>query len=560
MNESEKTVTITWEPPGGGQWQLETVHVPGGQPLLFQELASAGFKQGLQAMGKRYGIPIDYLDLRWVNDHCYARMRPVGAPEPKRGKPSGPPPAIVMKALTRLHPELRRRAKAAARMLAEQGWHDDLARWENELRGDMVARNRALQAEPVDQITDAELIAHLRRVADHFTYGCAIHFELVPVHNVPVGRLLLGCRRWGIDDREALGLMSGASPASRASTGALAAIATACRAAGVEPASLEDVRSASPEASRLLEEYLADHAWRVVTEYTPRGRALIEQPDVLVQAIRVAVRTTGEDRVVDPEPVRRRVPDADRAEFDSLLADARRCYGIRDDNVALTMVWPIGLLRRAVLETGRRLVERGLLADPVHALALNDAELAAALAGDAEVASLAARRVARIAEVEASGPPPRLGDPEGPPPDPSVFPPAMADMVRIIFATLALEMPTGVELRWSGDGVGVGTAAYRGRACVAASPEEALARLEPGDILVTTITTPAFEAVMPIAGAVVTEQGGLLGHTAIVCREYGIPAVVGVAGATTNIADGAEVTVDPITGRVEIAVHEAQIA
>ncbi len=87
---------------------------------------------------------------------------------------------------------------------------------------------------------------------------------------------------------------------------------------------------------------------------------------------------------------------------------------------------------------------------------------------------------------------------------------------------------------------------------MAASPEEALTRLEPGDVLVTTITTPAYEALMPIAGAVVTEQGGLTGHTALVAREHGIPAVVGVVGATTAIPDGAEVEVDPTSGQVRI--------
>ena len=68
------------------------------------------------------------------------------------------------------------------------------------------------------------------------------------------------------------------------------------------------------------------------------------------------------------------------------------------------------------------------------------------------------------------------------------------------------------------------------------------------------MTTPTFEAIMPIAGAVVAEFGGLVGHTAIVCREYGIPAVVGVAGATTHIVDGAPLTVDPSTGRVLVDV------
>ena len=103
---------------------------------------------------------------------------------------------------------------------------------------------------------------------------------------------------------------------------------------------------------------------------------------------------------------------------------------------------------------------------------------------------------------------------------------------------------------WSGTGTGVGTAPYTGRACVAASAEEALERLQPGDVLVTSHTTPSFEAIMPIAGALVTDHGGLMSHAALVCREYGIPAVVGVAGATTHIVDGEPLTVDPIASRV----------
>ena len=181
--------------------------------------------------------------------------------------------------------------------------------------------------------------------------------------------------------------------------------------------------------------------------------------------------------------------------------------------------------------------------------------------GTRNVASLAASRVARIEACEASGPPSQLGEPEAGPPDPAVFPPAMAEIVTLMFATLSLEMTVydgGVaDSTFTATGVGVGTEIYRGRACVASSPDEAMARIEPGDVLVTTITTPAFEAIMSLAGAVVTEQGGLLGHTAIVCREYGIPAVVGVTGATTHIADGAEVIVDPVSGRVLLAADVA---
>jgi pyruvate,water dikinase len=129
----------------------------------------------------------------------------------------------------------------------------------------------------------------------------------------------------------------------------------------------------------------------------------------------------------------------------------------------------------------------------------------------------------------------------------------MAELVDALMVGFELERAAGTQpedASWSGEGVGIGAATYTGRACVAASPGDALTQLEPGDVLVTSVTTPAFEAVIAIAGAVVTEQGTFMGHTAIQCREHGIPAVVGVAGATSHIVHGSDVTVDPIQGHV----------
>ena len=168
---------------------------------------------------------------------------------------------------------------------------------------------------------------------------------------------------------------------------------------------------------------------------------------------------------------------------------------------------------------------------------------------------LAKERIVLGIAYEADGAPLVLGESEGGDPDMSVFPAAMAELTAAVIDTTVLEGMVGPDAptRWTGDGVGVGASTYIGRACVAASPEEALNRLQPGDVLVTTITTPAYEAIMPIAGAVVTEQGGLMSHTALVAREYGMAAVVGVVGATGAIPDGAYVEVDPSAGRVRIS-------
>ena len=73
-----------------------------------------------------------------------------------------------------------------------------------------------------------------------------------------------------------------------------------------------------------------------------------------------------------------------------------------------------------------------------------------------------------------------------------------------------------------------------------------------GDVLVTESTSEAFNILLPLLGALVTDSGGLLSHSAIVAREYGIPGVVGTREATERIADGTRVRVDGDAGEVTV--------
>ncbi|WP_240463806.1 PEP-utilizing enzyme [Paenibacillus apiarius] len=66
-------------------------------------------------------------------------------------------------------------------------------------------------------------------------------------------------------------------------------------------------------------------------------------------------------------------------------------------------------------------------------------------------------------------------------------------------------------------------------------------KLKPGDILVCTNTNPAWTPLFSVAAAVVTDTGGVLSHSAIVAREYGIPAVKACGNATKVLADGERV-------------------
>jgi pyruvate,water dikinase len=76
--------------------------------------------------------------------------------------------------------------------------------------------------------------------------------------------------------------------------------------------------------------------------------------------------------------------------------------------------------------------------------------------------------------------------------------------------------------------------------------------MRPGDVLVASITTPAWTSLFAMAAAVVTDIGGLLSHSSIVAREYGIPAVLGTGAATRRITDGARIRVDGDAGTVTL--------
>lgn len=79
-----------------------------------------------------------------------------------------------------------------------------------------------------------------------------------------------------------------------------------------------------------------------------------------------------------------------------------------------------------------------------------------------------------------------------------------------------------------------------------------IGKVKNGDILVTSMTTPDFVPAMRIAGAIVTDEGGILSHAAIVSREFGVPCIIGTGNATTLLKDGDMVEVDANNGVVRI--------
>jgi pyruvate,water dikinase len=550
--------TVTFDPPAPGLWELETTH-HGLRPLspFLRDTYQRAFEAGIVEPLERYGLPLATVQAKFVHGCLY--MRPLAVGEKPGSTPKAPPPAFVMKLIVRLHPELRRRAKAAERAFAERRWRQEVDEWFDRDRSTQLANNRALQSVDPGDLDDVELAAHIESTRSHFERSARRNLATHGGDLVPSGDFLAHCERWGIDANEAAALLTGSSPATVETALMLVPVAYAVRRGGVAAESLrsvDDVRALGPEVREAVDAWLDLHAWRTISSDDVDRPTLSEAPAVQLAALLAA----GEQLDVsepDGAAVRARVPAEHRAQFDELLAEARYGHRQRDDIRGLCWNWPCGLVRRALLEAGRRLQAAGGVHDVDHVVELFPDELDRLLRGtvtgrDPSADDLAVRAAERD-RIEAAPPPRLLGDPEPAPPL-DALPKAMARATAAILANLAADVtpPATAEQGSDVTGIGIGDTVYRGRACVVRDLMLAVDRLEPGDVLVAPFTGPSANSLLPMIGALVVEEGGPFCHAAIVAREFGVTALIGAHGATTRIPHGAHVEVDPQHGTVHV--------
>lgn len=133
------------------------------------------------------------------------------------------------------------------------------------------------------------------------------------------------------------------------------------------------------------------------------------------------------------------------------------------------------------------------------------------------------------------------------------------------FAVMLYGVTTSQVNAWLGvhedtdalSGIGGSPGIVEGTVRLIASEKE-LQDLRPGEILVCPITAPSWVQAFSTAGGIVTDMGGMMSHAAIVCREYGVPAVVGTGFGTQQLRTGDRVRMDGATGKVVI-VHAAEL-
>lgn len=546
--------TPTWEKPGPGTWEHDASHSGAAPGPILRDLYEFGLPRGMADGFAMFGSPLKTMEMRWVNGKYYRRLVPlVGGDKDMR-----PPPAPVLWLAARLHPGFRRQEKRARESFETGRWREELQRWEEEWKPALVKDNLRFTDVEIGELSGVELAAHLDKLHAHLRETIELHFRLHVSDIGPLGDLMVHLEDWGLGRDDAFRALGAASPATRAPASQLRGVAEALRRAGVEPAtisSLDEVRAASDQAGQRLDDYLRFHGWRLTTGYDLEDRTLHELPQMVVSSIRGAAlgRATPDPEAAALEAVtalRQEVPVEHREAFDGLVEDARLSYGLRDENGPLTFEWPAGLLRRALLDTGCRLAASGALAAEADVFELTLDEITRELVSGAgpTLPEIAARADERRwwATLDA---PPLLGPEQAPPPV-SLMPPNLARVTRIVLTVVnALEAdPAGEPLT----GTGIGTEPYVGTARVVHDAGEALAAVEPGDIIVAPYTAPTYNAVLAMAGGLVTEDGGLLCHAAVLARELGLAAVIGAVDAMARIPDGATIEVHPVAGRVRV--------
>jgi phosphohistidine swiveling domain-containing protein len=242
--------------------------------------------------------------------------------------------------------------------------------------------------------------------------------------------------------------------------------------------------------------------------------------------------------------VRARLKGLKRWAFEKALKWAQSQAPLREDGIAeVGLGYPV--LRQMLRELGRRFAEAGAIQQADDIFWLEEAEVEALTAAlergeilESQAESVRERKAVWRARKRVA-PPPQL--------------PAGKKYLGFDMES----MLSGGEGSLEGNTI-KGVAASPGRVTATArvlhGPED-FDQMEPGDILVAGITTPAWTPLFAMAAGVVTDVGGPLSHGSIVAREYGIPAVMGTGAATRRIHSGQVITVDGGEGIVVLAEH-----
>jgi pyruvate,water dikinase len=247
-----------------------------------------------------------------------------------------------------------------------------------------------------------------------------------------------------------------------------------------------------------------------------------------------------------------------QAVFDGKLGLSRTVFPYVEDHNFYIEHWSLGIFWRKMRELSRMLVNLGFWKDEDDMFFLSRNEvrdvlwdyaaswgIGSAKQGPHYWPAEIERRRSIVSALAAQPPLPALNNP------PAVI---TEPFTIMLFGVTSENLKRWVGAEEGGSalkGMAAAPGIREGVARVLRSPDQ-LGELEKGEILVAPVTAPSWAPVFGKIGAVVTDIGGIMSHAAIVCREYGLPAVTGTGNASSKITSGMRLRVDGNTGTVTI--------
>ncbi len=541
---------VTWEQPGDERlfWTLDRMHFSDPLPPLAYSFLRVSMESGFSSAFARYDVPMTTA-VRRINAYPYQSMIPA------------PLPPAEMAALGQRSEE---KLGAAMGRLGE-AWRDEwlpaikrrLAAWEHfDLAG----------------ATLPALRAHLDETMARHRELWQLHFQVVLPAQLPMSLFQDLYRDLFADDdpfaahRLLQGLDNETLRANRdlwhLSRRALAA-PTVRRILADRPSSAVVAALEGSDEGRAflvaLRAYLAEHGRRGSNFFDLDRPSWLEDPAPVIDTLKGYLGNADYDVEVqeaDLAAERERLvaaarerlqgyPQQVRDQFEHLLQAAQAGAILHEDHGYYIDWQGAYRVRMVLLECGRRLADAGTIdtSDDVFLLTFEEVRDALAALPGADLRPLVGERRAEMTRFRKVSPPPALGTPPpGAPPD--------NPMTRMNQRFFGGPPPVAQEpgtVRGNAGSSGKVT----GRAVVIRSLAEA-GRLRQGDILVAETTAPPWTPLFATVAAVVTDTGGILSHSAVVAREYRIPAVVGTGAATRLIRDGQLVEVDGDVGLVRL--------
>ncbi|MCH8102610.1 MAG: hypothetical protein IIB28_05595 [Chloroflexi bacterium] len=439
-------------------------------------------------------------------------------------------------------------------------------RWVEEFLPELEADIAEMKAVDLDSLSDDRVMAHVDYVLQKANRHWEIHFLVVfPVH-AAMDRLKETYEKLVGEGagEEVYALVDSTDTMTMEVNRALARLGMSARSSGVVSAdilagldvnqTIKQLRE-SAEGRRWLAEFdsfMDAYGYRP-SGYDMRFKTWREDPSFVFVNVRghisadrealaegndTAARVRVEERVDAALDGLDEPGEEIRAEFDERLARVREVWHLKEDHGFYIDQASSCLVRMAIAELGRRLARKGVIDDGEDVFFLELGEASKAMSGLTPMQDVVSERAARIEAWSELSPVRFLGTiPTENPPKEAI---AQVRMAEDGDESRALEGQPASAGRASGPARVVITPAQFGK-------------VKQGDVLVCRSTSPTWTPLFSIVCALVSEAGGVLSHPAIIAREHGLPAVVGVIGATDLIVDGQFVEVDGDSGVVRIS-------